>query len=410
MCLSPYTVSFMRCGKRYSSPVPCGKCLECIESYQDSWSIRLCDEAKEWKYAYFVTFTFSNDRIPLVDMGNFDHIDDIKKGLSRLRKTKEYFRAVHFGYGSYLLPELVGTVKIPYVDKSLFRSFDKRAKMNLSRYLGVTKGFLKRFVCSEYGPSTLRPHYHGLYFTDVPPLIFYREYLSYWTFGHIDWKTISIDHDRKFSDVAAYVSKYCCKPSFIENPYVTYGVLPRPFRLISHGIGKKRMETLSFEFKRLIENRPILPDGLGYKNTCESKLFIESLYNKLIFYKLDEKKGKVFKIRMPRYYRDACLCNRYTLQDIEELKSRYPWQSFTYDQVGRYNTNTSIQVALMAYILEKHFELYNTQYRELQALYPERSPDEIHFELLCCEKENLVRRKKSSEDRLFKFYSKTKIN
>lgn len=39
--------------------VPCGQCKECREAKAREWSVRLYEEIKDWKFKYFVTFTFS---------------------------------------------------------------------------------------------------------------------------------------------------------------------------------------------------------------------------------------------------------------------------------------------------------------------------------------------------------------
>lgn len=39
--------------------VPCGRCKECCAKKAREWQCRLGEEIKEWKYMYFVTFTFS---------------------------------------------------------------------------------------------------------------------------------------------------------------------------------------------------------------------------------------------------------------------------------------------------------------------------------------------------------------
>lgn len=38
---------------------PCGRCVECCAAKAREWQVRLSEEKKEWKYKYFVTFTFS---------------------------------------------------------------------------------------------------------------------------------------------------------------------------------------------------------------------------------------------------------------------------------------------------------------------------------------------------------------
>lgn len=43
--------------------VPCGRCKECCEAKAREWQCRLTEEIKDWKYMYFVTFTFSPEAL-----------------------------------------------------------------------------------------------------------------------------------------------------------------------------------------------------------------------------------------------------------------------------------------------------------------------------------------------------------
>lgn len=112
--------------------IPCRKCAGCIESYSRDWAIRCMCEAEMYPDNWFITFTYDDvylPRRPVVfkrtgevfdpdqvysDQGTLDP-DDMTKFLKRLRK------------------KFSGT-KIRY------------------------------FYCGEYGSTTKRPHYHGLFF------------------------------------------------------------------------------------------------------------------------------------------------------------------------------------------------------------------------------------------------------
>ena len=67
MCLNPVRLPDGHGFYRY---VPCGKCLQCLKSYQDSWCARLNEEIKMWKPVdgykpvIFFTLDFRNDTIP----------------------------------------------------------------------------------------------------------------------------------------------------------------------------------------------------------------------------------------------------------------------------------------------------------------------------------------------------------
>lgn len=59
---------------------------------------------------------------------------------------------------NFFIPNKVGVVYYSDV-----QNFIKRLKINLKRYYGVQNNF-KYFSCAEYGPTSLRPHFHLLIF------------------------------------------------------------------------------------------------------------------------------------------------------------------------------------------------------------------------------------------------------
>lgn len=76
----------------------------------------------------------------------------------------------------------------------------------------ITKSF-KYFICSEYGPVTLRPHYHGVLF-GVTVKEFQDYFLPLWEnrFGHVECTAFD-----PLKGGMLYISKYCSKGSF-DNP------------------------------------------------------------------------------------------------------------------------------------------------------------------------------------------------
>lgn len=95
---------------------PCGKCLACRVNRTREWTARLLNEMLYSESAYFVTLTYDEEHVKRNDFGFAEvNKEDIQKFLKRLRK---------------------------------------RCPNSNIRY----------FIVSEYGPQTLRPHYHGCFF------------------------------------------------------------------------------------------------------------------------------------------------------------------------------------------------------------------------------------------------------
>lgn len=102
--LYPNITKFMR--------VPCGKCVDCLQKYVQSWSTRLQLEMMTSRETLFVTLTYDDEHLPS-DMS---------------------------------------------VDKETIQKFFKRLRknFNLSNF--------KYYLISEYGPHGHRPHYHGVFY------------------------------------------------------------------------------------------------------------------------------------------------------------------------------------------------------------------------------------------------------
>lgn len=175
MCTSPIEIYTRRTSSPYSKvgvhTVPCGKCVQCSSRSQNDWRFRLIQETLAHPKAIFGTLTYSPGNVP--EMVDLD--------------TGESFP----------------TVFAPDVQKWIHRSVMRlcRAGIDNPRY----------FVCSEYGTSTFRPHYHFIWW-NVSRLDFI-ECLQDWEkrFGFTQCSDIDV---AKAAGAAVYVSKYAIKGQF----------------------------------------------------------------------------------------------------------------------------------------------------------------------------------------------------
>lgn len=158
---------------------PCGKCAACLKNKVEDWKFRMKAEAFDSMRSFFLTLTYDEENRP------------------------------HEG-----------------VRKTHLQSFFKRL-----RSYGYT---FKYYAISEYGPTTLRPHYHMCLFfpVDVDINKLYDDILLLWHKGNI---TLDEVNDQRI--------EYVC------NYHVTKGFVPsdqaKNFKLSSSNLG------LSF----LTENR-----------------------------------------------------------------------------------------------------------------------------------------------------------
>lgn len=151
MCLSPITIQTEdRFGTTVSMSVLCCKCIECLKDRQNSWKIRLCEEFKDHLYCYFFTLTYNETSVPF---------------------------------------NIVDGEKVLTLCKNDVQLWIKRNRMRFERLRGHLD--LKYFICGEYGPNTGRPHYHGIFFTDLSPTLV-AQFFSDWrdVYGFVNWSQV----------------------------------------------------------------------------------------------------------------------------------------------------------------------------------------------------------------------------
>lgn len=223
-CVKPITLKDGR-------SVPCGRCFACLANRQRDWTYRLEMEKDTSSFFLWLTLTYDDEHLPLFSDGR------------------------------------------PMVCKDDCRQFFERLRKRFSGFK------FKHFLVSEYGPETIRPHYHLLLFVyvDSTNAAFIRgcrkdilDYLdSAWGKGFA--------YNKNFHrNVFGYVTKYCCKPDLI-------GIsVPVPvFTLISQGIGAtglSKFDRASLEERDFIVgslDRPrLLPRYLRNKVEREKQLRI----------------------------------------------------------------------------------------------------------------------------------------
>lgn len=266
-CLSP--VEVFNASTSSLEYFPCGRCKACKKRKHSLWRERISLHLSTGKYhALFITLTYDNEHLPLCELDSCNNIIDITYTKFRTKSGSTYRDSLYSFFDErfpqeFLTPPWSSTDKVPHFvlsrpSKETFiydktnsfaiclkkdvQDFVKRLRINLSRapeLAGKDTSFTY-FICSEYGPTTFRPHYHGvLFFNDFSV----SEYAnSRCVFD--SWSKQSLPEDKYgnkisqhvtyFQGAAQYISKYVtCDiplPKFLDNS------LFRPFHLQSHSI------------------------------------------------------------------------------------------------------------------------------------------------------------------------------
>ena len=127
--------------------LPCGQCIGCRLEYSRQWATRCVLEASQWKHNYFVTLTYNDLWVP-----------------------RNHFESLDYYTGEVFDDE---SLSLKYDD---VQNFMKRLRTNLKRKFDFPldgQPGVRFYGCSEYGPTTDRPHYHLILFNcPIPDLKF----------------------------------------------------------------------------------------------------------------------------------------------------------------------------------------------------------------------------------------------
>lgn len=219
-CASPVRIRDKRKGGYLY--VPCGHCDSCKESYRNAWRSRLEIESSKAVSVLFFTLTYDNDHVPYVTFdsdtkmfhSNRRYVDSVSYSdltdelgynfsLSDLPKLCLHFKSQSYVENTF---PVVCREDVQLFLKRLRRSVDYDTHSLLTSCTEAEKS-IRYFICSEYGPNSFRPHYHGLLFLKskcVSDAI--RRYYLYSSWKLCDKR--NIDCQTVFSNAVSYVSKY----------------------------------------------------------------------------------------------------------------------------------------------------------------------------------------------------------
>lgn len=367
MCVSPIHIKnldpHLFAGKVLT--VPCGRCVECLKRRQDSWKLRLMEESNNYRFCYFFTLTYASDNLPISDFG-----------VSTARKYD-------------------------------VQTWLKRFRMSYERRTGVRlSDSFKYFICAEYGPNgSHRPHYHGLFFTDlssedVAPL--FSDWSS--TKGFVKFDSICVNQGERQA-VANYVAKYCCKGEFASRADdIAKGYIESAWTICSKGIGASYVT----------RNRSYhLPKKKSYYLSDLTRLddVIDNM--KVSFYD-----GKnTFTYSMPRYYRERLYQSKLPFkQKVYDVQTK----TFKDKIVYRFCNKDLFSMSLQTRIRDRFFEkarrieemydvsgFYGRFYRSEGSEYYKSSESERSFycSLLSPDKASLDFRASKIRTSLFTFYA-----
>lgn len=204
--------------------VPCGRCEACLQSVANEWRIRIQEEFYVSQNALFFTLTYQDDKVPI------------------LKSWNAYDEQVF----------------VRSVCKRDIQLFLKRIREEIRKEFPHCK--LRYYICSEYGPSTFRPHYHGILFN----LPCYEPNNLVSLKKSIDllfkcWSNGFVSADKVIPERIGYVTKYLCSTSTL--PPELNRKHTKPFRMMSQGLGRSYFQNASRYFWHKDGLNNYYPDG-----------------------------------------------------------------------------------------------------------------------------------------------------
>lgn len=247
--------------------VPCGHCKICKNHKSAKYTALLERERQQHLFSFFVTLTYADDYLPMLSYGDFQQrvVSDDVNGVLVTNRERDNFSIPYYDFFpasekdnytkadiDYFTDMINGFGGIPYVSKTDIQLFCKRLNKNIHDKLTHSYKNFRYWIVSEYGSTTFRPHYHGIFFVDNQGLAdqFTNFISEAWS---IDGKPIGItDCQPVESSACGYVSQYVNKSS--DLPYVYENRKIRSFVLCSRNPFIGTLSQCPEDDKEIIDN------------------------------------------------------------------------------------------------------------------------------------------------------------
>lgn len=161
--------------------VSCGECAACLNQKAAKLTNRLQNEILQHKYSVMFTLTYDNESLPkyeiiqdkneviqLKPLGRYVGDPDCDKLYNSCpyNNINVYDESYSFDESSCFpsIENYSNAYHVASVSRKDIQNFLKRLRWRISNIPNITKDETKirYYIASEYGPTTLRPHYHGV--------------------------------------------------------------------------------------------------------------------------------------------------------------------------------------------------------------------------------------------------------
>lgn len=223
--------------------VPCGKCAACRSHRAYKWVTRLQAEQKCHAYTQFAFLSYDNAHLPKYRLGYnalekssylYDERYYPSPDASVLEWDEFYHHVIPYhelkfdgkADWQYFEDRQNDELYLPYGDVRDLQLFLKRLNKRIHDEITHTYQNFRYFIVCEYGPTTFRPHYHGLFYIDNSEVNKqFKQLLSVcWQNGDTNTQPVQ---STAASYVAQYLNCFTYLPSIYSHPRL------RPFHIFS---------------------------------------------------------------------------------------------------------------------------------------------------------------------------------
>lgn len=202
-CTRPHTTEYHKGGKS----VPCGYCPACKYNERVGWTFRISEEARHSKEAWFITVTYDQEKLPIIDHST----GELFRGTENLRSERRETLLKRDIY------KFIASLK-----KNQYRLWAENKHLE--------KPKIKYYLVGEYGGKYGRPHYHLIIFNLWQNVAIETELEKIWQKGRIETEPAN-------PALIHYITGYL----FEKSDYIK-GEQERPFMSCSNGLGKQYIE------------------------------------------------------------------------------------------------------------------------------------------------------------------------
>lgn len=269
--------------------VPCGQCACCRASRSLNWTARLEQERSSHPYCIFFTLTYSEEFLPKYLYS---------PGMGFVESSTGEFLEDNDLYENYIDSNVLKFIDargcVPYPRVSDVQKFIKRLRecVRLGKRSGLpdssdqpSSRYIRYYLVSELGPTTFRPHYHGLIFTSSSWLANHAKDViaSCWSTDNRNSHSAQlglVDAENVCNSASSYVSSYL--NSFTNCPKIFEHKRFRPFAIFSKAPPLGSLFSRTQEIQRLFDTGSCEIDLYRRKTNEFVKLPLpKSIYSRL---------------------------------------------------------------------------------------------------------------------------------